>query len=76
VHGCFWHQHPGCKNASIPQTRVEFWKEKFKKNVENFKKQKAKLEIDAWKVLVVWECEIKKREQLLLLSELIIRKNL
>jgi DNA mismatch endonuclease Vsr len=35
VHGCFWHRHMGCKNATTPKTRTEWWSEKLKKNVIN-----------------------------------------
>ena len=57
IHGCFWHQHPGCKAARIPDTNSEFWKSKFEKNIARDVKEKRELE-EA-------ECEIstkKKRE--------------
>lgn len=60
VHGCFWHRHPGCKDATTPKTREEFWKEKFSRNVENDFKHKNELEKMGWKVIVIWECEINK----------------
>ncbi|MDO4801725.1 MAG: DNA mismatch endonuclease Vsr [Prevotellaceae bacterium] len=61
IHGCFWHRHEGCKDATTPKTRVEFWQEKFAKNVENDRKHKKQLEDSGWKVIVVWECDINKR---------------
>lgn len=60
VHGCFWHRHPGCKNATIPKTRTEFWNEKFEKNVRNDKIKQEQLEQMGWKVIVIWECELEK----------------
>ena len=60
VHGCFWHRHEGCKRASMPATRVEFWKTKFNKNVENDSKNLLLLSDLGWHVIVLWECEIKK----------------
>lgn len=60
VHGCFWHRHEGCKRASMPATRVEFWQAKFNKNVENDRKNKVLLSESGWHVIVIWECEIKK----------------
>ena len=60
IHGCFWHHHPGCKYAYSPKTRVAFWNRKFEKNVANDLKQKADLEAMGYKVVVLWECEIKK----------------
>ena len=61
VHGCFWHQHKGCSNATMPSTNQEFWKEKFKRNVERDKHEQAELKKMGWKVSVVWECKIKTR---------------
>lgn len=60
IHGCFWHRHTNCKNATMPKTRVEFWDEKFKKNVENDKKHYDDLSNAGWNVIIVWECEIEK----------------
>lgn len=60
VHGCFWHRHEGCKDATIPKTRTEFWLEKFDKNVKNDQIKQEKLRELGWKVIVIWECEIKK----------------
>lgn len=61
VHGCFWHRHPGCPVATMPKSRVEFWREKFRRNVERDARVKAQLEEMGWKVVVVWECETKDR---------------
>lgn len=60
VHGCFWHRHEGCKDATTPKTRTEFWLEKFDKNVKNDQIKQEKLRELGWKVIVIWECEIKK----------------
>lgn len=65
IHGCFWHQHPGCKAARIPDTNSEFWKNKFEKNIARDAKEKRELEEAGWIVIILWECEIstkKKRE--------------
>lgn len=66
INGCFWHQHSGCKAATIPQSNYEYWKEKLQKNVERDKKQIQILKELGWKVIIVWECElsaIQKREE-------------
>lgn len=63
IHGCFWHRHANCKNATTPKTRTDFWQEKFDKNVANDKKNTEKLESMGYKVIVVWECEINKNFQ-------------
>lgn len=60
VHGCFWHRHKGCLNASTPKTRTEFWEAKFKGNIERDKKNKEELSAAGWKVIITWECELKK----------------
>ena len=57
VHGCFWHRHKGCQNATEPKTRPDFWKKKFRRNVERDKEAIAKLEAMGWQVLIIWECE-------------------
>lgn len=64
VHGCFWHQHSGCKNSNVPKTRTGFWAEKLTKNVERDKLSLLKLREDGWECLVIWECEIKNVEPL------------
>jgi DNA mismatch endonuclease (patch repair protein) len=60
VHGCFWHRHPGCKFTTNPTTRVDFWQHKFAGNVERDQRhQKALLEA-GWRVLIIWECGLRK----------------
>lgn len=60
VHGCFWHRHPECKDATFPKTRTDFWHHKFEQNVRNDARHKVDLEKLGWRVFVVWECEIEK----------------
>ncbi|WP_244471144.1 very short patch repair endonuclease [Rhizobium ecuadorense] len=60
VHGCFWHRHPGCKKASVPATRSEFWADKFARNVERDREVERKLQALGWTTLTVWECETSK----------------
>lgn len=60
VHGCFWHRHPGCRYTTTPATRVDFWANKFSRNVANDERQQAELTSMGWKVLTIWECELKK----------------
>ena len=63
VHGCFWHRHEGCKDATTPKTRTEFWLEKFDENVKNDQIKQEKLRELGWKVIVIWECELKRNFQ-------------
>ncbi|MGO7000160.1 very short patch repair endonuclease [Rhizobium leguminosarum] len=59
VHGCFWHRHEGCKRASMPASRPEYWAEKFRRNVERDIAAEEALRKLGWAVLVVWQCELK-----------------
>ncbi|MFT8897970.1 MAG: very short patch repair endonuclease [Acetobacter sp.] len=59
VHGCFWHRHKGCRNATTPSTRAEFWQAKFDGNVDRDNRNRAALETAGWTVMTVWECELK-----------------
>lgn len=60
INGCFWHRHEGCRYATTPKTRTEFWQEKFDRNVVNDRKHKEELEAMGWNVIVIWECELNK----------------
>lgn len=60
VHGCFWHQHPGCRTARMPRTRQEYWTEKFRRNLERDTASAASLSALGWRVSVIWECETRK----------------
>lgn len=64
VHGCFWHRHKGCKYAYTPKSRVEFWREKFDKNVTRDRKARQQLCKAGWRVLTVWECELRIPQKL------------
>jgi len=59
VHGCFWHRHKGCKVATLPKSREDFWLAKFEANVARDKRNQRDLKKAGWNVvLVLWECEI------------------
>src|SRR5436190_18951571 len=58
VHGCFWHQHSGCRDATMPKSRTEFWTEKLLRNVQRDREQHRSLIATGWAVHVVWECEL------------------
>jgi len=65
VHGCFWHRHVNCADATIPKTRTDFWVEKFDGNVKRDDKIRNLLRGMGWKVIVVWECETAKENELI-----------
>jgi len=64
VHGCFWHQHKGCKQAERPTSNTDYWNKKLDRNIIRDGDNIEKLEYLGWKVLVIWECEIKKPDLL------------
>jgi DNA mismatch endonuclease (patch repair protein) len=62
VHGCFWHRHQNCKYASTPKTRQEFWNKKFNENINRDKINQENLSSKGWKIIIIWECEIKNKK--------------
>jgi DNA mismatch endonuclease (patch repair protein) len=64
VHGCFWHRHPGCRLASTPKSNEAFWQTKFATNVARDRRNQAALAAQGWNVVIVWECETAKPEEL------------
>lgn len=73
VHGCFWHRHDGCRYTTNPATRPEFWHAKFRANVARDSAVRTTLQEGGWRVATVWECALRKPEQVettvLLLAE-------
>ena len=59
VHGCFWHRHENCKYATTPKTRPAFWESKFNENIRRDRTNQNNLIKLGWKVLVIWECDLK-----------------
>jgi DNA mismatch endonuclease Vsr len=60
IRGCFWHRHPGCPRAAVPKTRRAFWTAKFASTIDRDFRNMAALEESGWKVMVLWECEVKQ----------------
>jgi DNA mismatch endonuclease (patch repair protein) len=58
VHGCFWHQHRGCRKGTIPRKRVRYWAPKLERNVARDARALADLQALGWESLVLWECEL------------------
>lgn len=58
VHGCFWHRHDCPDGRQVPETNVDYWREKFERNVDRDREAVEALEAEGWEVVVVWECEI------------------
>lgn len=70
VHGCFWHRHRGCRKASVPSTRRQFWMEKFQRNVARDAQVIRQLRRLGWAVVVIWECQTRDPKKL----EKLVRK--
>lgn len=64
VHGCFWHRHPGCRYATMPKTRMEFWEKKFAANISRDTAASEELIKKGWRVAIVWECALRNPETL------------
>lgn len=59
VRGCFWHQHEDCGGARVPGSNQDYWLPKLQRNVQRDAKKDAELRGLGWRVLVVWECEMR-----------------
>jgi DNA mismatch endonuclease (patch repair protein) len=62
IHGCFWHRCPLCAR-SLPKHNTEFWKNKFDRNVIRDRSKSLQLEELGWKVITLWECQLKQNTQ-------------
>lgn len=63
IDGCFWHRHDCPFGRVTPTTNADFWRQKIAGNVERDRRNRAALEASGWRVLIIWECEVKKPEQ-------------
>ena len=75
VHGCFWHGHKDCKYFVVPKTRTDWWLNKINANKANDAKKELALKQAGWKVLFVWECQLKPDKLEKTLGELILEIN-
>jgi DNA mismatch endonuclease (patch repair protein) len=64
VHGCFWHRHKDCRFAYTPKSRTDFWLKKLESNVIRDIQVKSDLELLGWRVITVWECELRDMDLL------------
>ena len=62
IKGCFWHQHEDCKYACLPKTKADFWKKKLEGNKQRDKLKQSQLNKLGWKIINIWECEIKDKK--------------
>ena len=73
VHGCFWHQHPGCRRATTPTRNRSFWLKKFEANRVRDARVQAMLRDDGYRVTVVWECEAEDLKRVKILRRVLAR---
>ena len=76
VHGCFWHQHSGCRFSNVPKSRQDYWTEKLEGNVRRDRRHQRSLRKQGWKVFIVWECQTKNPVKLQRLVTARMRRNL
>ena len=73
VNGCFWHQHPKCRRSVHPKSNQAYWIPKIRKNVARDKKNLRELKKLGWKVITIWECELKPNRIHKSLKQLVAR---
>lgn len=71
VNGCFWHGHESCKYAQRPASNAEFWESKISDNIERDKRTRFDLEKLGWRVIVIWQCQLKPKAIEATLNQLI-----
>ena len=64
VHGCFWHQHEGCRKSVRPLSNIEFWNQKLDRTMLRDKRNLEELDTLGWRNTIIWECQISDREKL------------
>jgi len=76
VHGCFWHRHKGCKDATMPKTRRIFWQNKLQGNAVRDRIKHRSIRHLGWRIIIVWECETERPANLITrLSRLLTAEN-
>lgn len=65
VRGCFWHQHEGCPAGRMPASNLSYWRPKLERNSRRDAEKDEALRADGWRLMVVWECELKSVKDVL-----------
>ena len=74
INGCFWHQHPDCKRATLPKSNQSFWTTKLFRNTERDRETRKLLRKQGWSVITLWECQLKNAKKRRLNLERLIRR--
>jgi DNA mismatch endonuclease (patch repair protein) len=64
IHGCFWHGHKNCKYFVVPKTRTKWWLNKIEGNKQTDKRNNLKLKKAKWKIITLWECQLRPKKVL------------
>lgn len=64
INGCFWHGHENCSRSILPKTRQEWWANKIQNTKERDMQEYIQLQQGGWRILVIWECQLKPKKQL------------
>lgn len=65
INGCYWHRHPDCaRGRSMPGSNIDFWQQKFSETVDRDERKQRELSLLGWNIITIWECEIKKTDEL------------
>ena len=75
IHGCFWHGHEGCNYFVIPKTRTDWWLNKINRNKDNDAKVSKSLMEHGWKILTIWECELRDTKKINILNNIYLTLN-
>jgi DNA mismatch endonuclease (patch repair protein) len=75
IHGCFWHSHQNCRYAVMPKSNVDYWSDKISKNLNRDTQTIKQLTNLGWKLILVWECELKRQKIDKTLTQIITRLN-
>ncbi len=70
VNGCFWHGHKNCNRSKLPTTNTKFWEEKIEGNKKKDKSNYIRLKKLGWDYLVIWQCQIIKRNNPILINRI------
>ena len=62
INGCFWHGHDNCPIFKMPKTRVKFWASKIERNKARDISERKSLKKLGWKIITVWECQLRKKK--------------
>lgn len=73
INGCFWHGHEGCKYFVIPETRKDWWIDKINKNIERDNRANEALRAAGWKIITIWECQLKPKQRGATLAALTVK---